>query len=41
VIITWDTKEAEANQRKHGVNSHEAATVLEDSLSTIFPDPDH
>lgn len=41
MIIAWDPKKAEANRRKHGVNFHEAATVLEDTLSTTFPDPDH
>jgi uncharacterized DUF497 family protein len=41
VIITWDPKKAESNRRKHGVDFREAATVLEDTLSTTFPDPDH
>ncbi len=27
--------------QKHGIGFHEAATVLEDPLSTTFPDPDH
>ena len=41
MIITWDPRKAEANRRKHGVGFREAATVLEDALSTTFPDLDH
>ncbi len=41
MIIAWDPKKTEANHRKHGVHFREAATVLEDTLSTTFPDPDH
>ena len=26
---------------KHGIDFHEAATVLNDTLSATFPDPDH
>lgn len=26
---------------KHGVDFHEAGTVLDDPLSTTFPDPEH
>jgi len=37
----WDLKKAEANKRKHGVNFHEAATVLGDPLAITFKDPDH
>jgi uncharacterized DUF497 family protein len=36
-----DPKKAVANLRKHRVDFHEAATVLNDLLSTTFPDPDH
>jgi uncharacterized protein len=41
VVFTWDPKKAATNLRKHLVDFHEAATVLNDPLSTTFPDPDH
>jgi hypothetical protein len=41
VNLEWDPKKAASNLRKHRVSFHEAATVLEDPLSTTFPDPDH
>jgi hypothetical protein len=41
VFFTWDFKKAEVNVRKHGVDFHEAATVLEDPLSTTFSDSEH
>lgn len=41
LTVEWDPKKAESNERAHGVGFHEAATVLEDPLSTTFPDPDH
>jgi uncharacterized DUF497 family protein len=37
----WDDKKAVANERKHGVSFHEAATVFADSLAITFLDPDH
>jgi len=41
VVFKWDPKKAAANVRKHGIDFHEAATVLGDSLSTTFPDDVH
>jgi uncharacterized DUF497 family protein len=41
VILEWDPDKAASNLTKHGVDFHEAATVLDDPLSTTFPDPDH
>jgi uncharacterized DUF497 family protein len=41
MVIEWDPRKAAANLRKHGVDFHEAGTVLADTLSTTFPDPDH
>lgn len=41
MIFRWDQKKAQTNVQKHGIGFHEAATVLEDPLSTTFPDPDH
>lgn len=41
MIFRWDPKKAATNIRKHGVDFHEAATVLSDPLSTAFPDPAH
>jgi hypothetical protein len=41
VIFTWDPAKAAANRKKHKVDFHEAASVLDDPLSTTFPDPLH
>ncbi|HKW97771.1 MAG TPA: BrnT family toxin [Bryobacteraceae bacterium] len=41
MVFTWDPKKAGGNLRKHGVDFHEAASVLGDPLSMTFPDPDH
>jgi uncharacterized protein len=41
VQFEWDRAKATANRKKHQVSFHEAATVLEDSLSTTFPDETH
>jgi uncharacterized DUF497 family protein len=41
VILEWDPGKTAANAAKHGVDFHEAGTVLNDPLSTTFPDPDH
>lgn len=41
MIFKWDPSKAGSNLRKHGVSFHEAATVLHDPLSTMFPDKDH
>jgi hypothetical protein len=41
VILEWDPEKAASNLAKHGVDFHEAGTVLDDPLSTTFPDPDH
>lgn len=37
----WNPEKATLNLEKHGVSFQEAATVLNDSLSVTFPDPDH
>ena len=39
--ITWDPAKDATNWVKHGVDFSEAASVLEDPLSTTWPDPDH
>lgn len=39
--FTWDPRKEALNRQKHGVTFLEAATVLEDALSTTFPDPEH
>lgn len=36
--FVWDPAKAEASLNKHRVSFHEAATVLQDPLSTTFPD---
>lgn len=41
VVFNWDPGKATANRKKHGIDFHEAATVLKDTLSNTFPDPDH
>ena len=37
----WDERKAAANEKKHGVSFHEAATVFGDPLAITFADPDH
>ena len=37
----WDSEKAAANVRRRRVSFNEAATVLEDPLSTTFPDEAH
>jgi uncharacterized DUF497 family protein len=37
----WDERKAAANEEKHGVSFHEAATVFGDPLAVTFADPDH
>jgi uncharacterized DUF497 family protein len=41
VPFEWDQAKAGANVRRHRVGFPEAATVLEDPLSTTFPDETH
>lgn len=41
MIFRWNPAKAEANRKKHNVDFHEAASVLSDTLSTTFPDPQH
>ncbi len=41
MILAWDPQKALANLAKHGVNFHEAGTVLGDSLGITFADPQH
>jgi uncharacterized DUF497 family protein len=41
VVFNWDPRKAAANLKKHGIDFHEAATVLKDTLSTTFPDVEH
>ena len=37
----WDPKKAQSNERKHGVDFHEAETVVGDPLAITFSDRDH
>lgn len=41
MVFTWEPKKATSNRKKHGIDFHEAATVLSDTLSTTFLDVDH
>jgi uncharacterized protein len=37
----WDSKNAAANLRKHGVSFEEAASALRDDFAATVHDPDH
>ena len=37
----WDPEKAAVNVKRHRVSFNEAAGVLEDTLSTTFPDAEH
>lgn len=37
----WDDDKARSNEQKHGILFNEASTVFDDSLATIFDDPEH
>jgi uncharacterized protein len=41
VVFSWDPRKAVSNRRKHGIDFHEAATVMSDGLAMTFPDVDH
>jgi len=41
VEFEWDPQKAAANLRRRRISFDEAATVLEDPLSTTFPDEAH
>jgi uncharacterized DUF497 family protein len=41
VEFEWDPDKAAANLKRHRVDFYEAAGVLEDPLSTTFPDEAH
>lgn len=41
MVFNWDPRKAAANRKKHGIDFREAAAVLNDTLSSTFPDPDH
>jgi uncharacterized DUF497 family protein len=41
VVFKWDARKAAGNLKKHRIDFHEAATVLNDTLSITFPDTDH
>jgi uncharacterized DUF497 family protein len=41
VNFEWDPKKAAKNLQKHRVSFKEAATVLGNSLSITYPNPDH
>ncbi len=41
MVFRWDARKAASNLKKHGIDFHEAATVLNDTLSTTFPDEEH
>jgi uncharacterized protein len=41
VEFNWDPEKAAANIKRRRISFTEAASVLEDSLSTTFPDEAH
>ena len=36
--VEWDTRKAQANERKHGVDFADAVAVLSDELALTIPD---
>lgn len=40
-IFEWDSRKAQTNLQKHGVQFEEAQTVFLDPLSITIADPDH
>jgi uncharacterized DUF497 family protein len=40
IAFSWDPDKALQNERKHGITFEEAATVFDDCLAVILPDPD-
>jgi len=41
MTFSWDPEKDAVNRRKHAVGFRETASVLEDPLSTTYPDPAH
>lgn len=41
IRITWDSKKANSNKKKHGVDFAEAESVFADPNARLIPDPDH
>ena len=41
VSFEWNTSKAKSNLKDHKVSFDEAKTVFEDSLASLFFDPDH
>jgi len=41
IRFTWDTSNAAANKKKHGVAFEEAQTVFYDETAIQYDDPDH
>ncbi len=41
VVFILDPRKSPAKLKKHGVDFREAVTVLDDTLSTTFPDIEH
>lgn len=41
IDFDWDSRKAETNERKHGVDFVEASTVFSDPYARIIEDPDH
>ena len=37
----WDSDEARANEKKHGISFEEAITVFQDPLAVVHADPNH
>jgi uncharacterized protein len=41
VVFGWDARKEATNLKKHGIDFHEVATVLNDMLAATFPDHEH
>ena len=41
MIIIWDPRKANSNQKKHGISFEEAQTVLESDVQLVLEDREH
>jgi len=41
MLVIWDPRKANSNQKKHGVSFEEAQSVLESDVQLVLEDSDH
>jgi len=41
MLIIWDPRKANSNQKKHGISFEEAQTVLESDIQLVLEDGEH